>query len=364
MGVPQVDDLAHLTALDRLLHTMAFSSFALQRDMADLEDVIYARQMRAIAVERPVFITGLPRAGTTILLECLSCLPEFCSHTYRHMPFLLCPMLWASISRPFYAHENARERPHGDGLAITHDSPEAFEEILWQSFWREKYHDAIIECWSERDRNRAFEDFLKRHIRKLILLARRDGKMADRYVSKNNANIARLDLLPKIFPDAVILVPFRDPLCHAQSLLMQERNFKQRQTDDPFVRNYMRACGHLEFGSLLHRIALAPPESRPDSTDTLGYWLRYWTGTYQALLRLHPDARFLDYDRMCTYPEDGALVLHRAMGTQSLDDLRRVLSRLRAPTLHSCSSNEVDNEALDHALAVHAELRSRAINAI
>ena len=90
--------------LDRVLHRLAFSTIELQKALADLEDRVYASRFSQIEVDRPVFITSLPRAGTTLLLEIVASLDAFTSHTYRDMPFLITPMLWDSISRPFQRH--------------------------------------------------------------------------------------------------------------------------------------------------------------------------------------------------------------------------------------------------------------------
>ena len=48
------------------------------------------------------------------------------------MPFLITPMLWDSISRPFQKPGTVVERVHGDGMTVGYDSPEAFEELLWR----------------------------------------------------------------------------------------------------------------------------------------------------------------------------------------------------------------------------------------
>ena len=83
------------------------------------------------------FVTSLPRVGTTLLLDVLSALPAFASHTYRHMPFVLCPILWDRISSGFRKEAELDEREHGDGIMIGYDSSEAFEEIIWMAFWGE-----------------------------------------------------------------------------------------------------------------------------------------------------------------------------------------------------------------------------------
>ncbi len=81
--------------LERCVHKVAFSTHGSQITLADLEDRIYAKQLRAHTARRPVFITALPRAGTTLLLECFSGLDEFASHCYRDMPFILIPCFWS-----------------------------------------------------------------------------------------------------------------------------------------------------------------------------------------------------------------------------------------------------------------------------
>ncbi|MGL4541725.1 MAG: hypothetical protein ACRCUI_04355, partial [Polymorphobacter sp.] len=74
--------------LDRLLHRLAFSTRALQLDFAESEDRKLHAQFGAIVPRPPLFITGLPRAGTTLLLDHVAALPEFATHIYRDMPFV------------------------------------------------------------------------------------------------------------------------------------------------------------------------------------------------------------------------------------------------------------------------------------
>ena len=89
------------SAVDRLLHRLAFATAEMQVELGGLEDKIYQKSLANTPVNRPVFITGLPRAGTTLWLQLISALEEFASHSYRDMPFVLVPMLWNSFSRSF-----------------------------------------------------------------------------------------------------------------------------------------------------------------------------------------------------------------------------------------------------------------------
>ena len=50
------------SGLDRLLHRLSFSTTAVQIDLAELEERLFAKQVADVAASSPVFITALPRA--------------------------------------------------------------------------------------------------------------------------------------------------------------------------------------------------------------------------------------------------------------------------------------------------------------
>ena len=120
--------------LDRLLHQIAFAAPSIQLTATDIEKKFHSSVYDTVGATRPIFITSLPRAGTTILLEVLSRFPSLATHTYRGMPFLMAPVLWSRLSGAFRKGGELGERAHGDGMKIGYDSPEAFEEILWPEF--------------------------------------------------------------------------------------------------------------------------------------------------------------------------------------------------------------------------------------
>ena len=126
--------------VDRLLHQLAFSAITPQLALADIEDSLFARQIAATLV-KPVFVTSLARAGTTMLLELIAGLTGFASHTYRDAPFVLSPLIWDRLSSRLRTNGRSIERAHGDGVTINTDSPEAFEEVVWKAFWPAKYRE-------------------------------------------------------------------------------------------------------------------------------------------------------------------------------------------------------------------------------
>ena len=80
-----------------------------------------------------VFIAGLARSGTTILLNAIYQSNQFASLTYDDMPFILAPNFWTKTS-PKKRHGKLQERAHGDNIRISTNSPEAFEEVFWKTF--------------------------------------------------------------------------------------------------------------------------------------------------------------------------------------------------------------------------------------
>jgi hypothetical protein len=290
--------------LDRLLHRMAFVAPFVQLTAADIEEMVCGASYSAACAARPVFITSLPRAGTTLMLEALNHFPSLASHTYRDMPFVLAPILWSRLSGPFRQTAELKERAHGDGMDVGFDSPEAFEEILWRTFWPHKYAGAGIDLWRPEDSSRDARGFFSSHMKKIIALRRPDRLHDGRYLSKNNANVARLGLLVRMFPDAKILVPVRQPLAHARSLLRQHRNFLEMHHESPFVQRYMADLGHYEFGAV-HR-----PIRFPDLDDlianrdplTIDYWLAYWVAGFRHVLLHRDHVIVVSYEGSCADP--------------------------------------------------------------
>lgn len=354
------------SALDRCLHRVAFKTYAAQVSLADLEDRLFARQLATCKADRPVFISSLPRAGTTLLLECCAKVQEFASHCYRDMPFVLLPCLWNRFSAMFQRTGKLRERAHGDGMLIDFDSPEALEEVLWKEFWKQHYRSDRIIPWQDED-NDEFTEFFRSHMRKIILLRRGHGQDAHgaRYVSKNNLNIARIRILRQLFPDSVIVVPFREPLHHAASLLEQHRNFLRIHKEDPFASEYMRAIGHFDFGQNLCPIDFDNWLDKRTSKEAkeLVFWLEYWVASYRYLLRANADIlHFLDYQGLCEYPERGLQVLADAIGTRHPKKLLLTATTIRPMRLREVDTSAVPLSLIDEANDLYVELKKVALN--
>ncbi len=158
--------------LDRALHHLAFRSPWLQRILAELESDIFKGKINSITGRKEIFVTGLPRSGTTLLLNALYGTGEFASFTYRQMPFLLIPILWHKVSSCFRLSGVAKERAHGDKVFVFFNSPEAFEEAVWLAFMHERIEtDQYLETVEADGYSHDLEQGLRGIIAKLIALS-------------------------------------------------------------------------------------------------------------------------------------------------------------------------------------------------
>ena len=350
---------------DKLVHRLAFASRSAQLAMSGMEDSLYRRQLEPFSAEKPVFVTAMPRAGTTLLIELLEGSGEFGTHTYRDMPMLLAPLFWSKISGRFHRDDTPRERAHGDGMMVSPDSPEAFEESIWSLFWRDQYQTDRVQHWNPRLRHKEFEAFYRQHMRKILLLRQSENAQPRRYLSKNNMNICRIEYMAKIMPDATFLIPFRHPAQHAASLLNQHRRFLDLHQQDPFARRYMRDIGHYDFGANLKPINFnnwLASNPYPD-TAALPFWLRYWTEAYSHLLGLElPNVYFFSFDQFTNHPVQSLGAVTERLELSERDGLVKQSQRVRKPKSHPLDTDNLPSDLLGDALNLWEKLEARAMN--
>jgi len=226
------------------LGTVLCQRRAVMRAAAGWESRLLRDRLDRQPIVAPIWITGLARSGSTMLLELLASHPQLASHRYRDFPPVLTPYLWNRLLgfMPLKAEAPA-ERAHHDGIMVTSDSPEAFEEPAWMAFFpglHDATHSALLDARVDEP---AFEQFLRDHMRKLMLVRDRP-----RYLAKANYDSTRHGYLLKLFPDARFIVPIREPLWHVASLMKQHRLFCAAQTRYPAARRHLARAGHFEFG--------------------------------------------------------------------------------------------------------------------
>jgi hypothetical protein len=313
----------------------------------DIEKLLHGSEAKNISTGNHVFVAGLARAGTTILMRKLYENNKFCSLTYRDMPFILAPNTWHIVSNLSIKKTKMQERAHGDGIEVDYDSPEALEEVFWRTFCGADYikQNYLIPMVAPHETIEKFRSFIS------IILKNENNKS---YLSKNNNNILRLSSIVKAFPNALIIVPFREPLQQAYSLRKQHQRFKH--SGGQFTNKYMYWLAHHEFGAD-HRPFIFD-ENIEDKTDTenLSYWLRLWTNTYSYILKNRPaQVIFLSYEELCDNTE---YIWEKLSEKIELSPYNETIS-------FSKSLNEINEDLpcniLSHATELYEELNSNSI---
>ncbi|WP_157019491.1 sulfotransferase family protein [Mesorhizobium xinjiangense] len=277
--------------------------------IGDMETRLLDDRIGDMRIDRPVFVTGLARSGSTILLELLDRHPETASHRYRDFPMVFTPWLWNwFVDRAANNHHEARERAHRDRISVTPESPEAFEEVIWMAFFRHLHDPSASAVLDAATHNPGFERFHRDHIRKMLAL-----RGASRYLAKGNYNVSRLRYLKTIYPDARFVVPVRDPVWHIASLMKQHRLFVSLEERDPRILAHMRRSGHFEFG--LGRVPMNLGDGRAQDIvrlwregDEIAGWAAYWASVYDHVADLAESAELsgsvivVRYEDICADP--------------------------------------------------------------
>lgn len=335
---------------ERLLQRIALGSPLVREVAFEFEIEHYREAANARPPEAPVFVTGLARAGSSILVRALHDTGAFAALTYRDLPFPLAPNLWARLARPLKRAVARTERAHGDGLAHDLDTPEAIEEVFWRHHEGAHYvgRAGLHPVMPQSETIAAFADYAR------LVQLRYDRP---RYLSKNNNNVLRLPALLAAFPDACLVHPFRDPVQQSASLLAQHRRACALAAADPFRARFMTWLGHYEFGADRRPFLLPGGPTGADDPDHLDYWLKSWISVYRVLLNTLPNMAtqqiFIDYDALVG--DGGAMAAslsHRLALSVPLDP-----AAFRPAAAHRAQASP---ELLREAADVHAALRARA----
>ena len=178
-----------------------------------------------VPVHRPVFVTGLPRSGTTLLQRLLTADP-------RHQGL---EQWLADVPGPRPPREEWDRNPVFTGmqaaylafheanpeLAGMHYSDAASHEECWRLLQQSGTSVAFetlahVPAYSEWLRDADWEPAYRRHRRLLQLIGLHEPDK--RWILKNPSHLVALDTLLQVYPDAVILVTDRDPVTCVASM--------------------------------------------------------------------------------------------------------------------------------------------------
>ncbi|HEY2910562.1 MAG TPA: sulfotransferase, partial [Gemmataceae bacterium] len=333
-------------------------------NLGRFESRVLADQLRDRPVRAPVYICGLARSGSSLLHEVVASHTAVATHRSKDYPMVFTPYWWrrATAGMPASA---PRERPHGDGVMVTTESPDSLEEMIWTAFFPNCHRPATSAVLGANDRHPEFEAFYDFNLRKLML-----AEGADRYAAKNNYNVARLSYLVRLYPDARILIPVREPSAHVASLVRQQRLFSAGQRAHPRARAYMRRSGHFEFGLDRRPINLGNGEcvrriqEALAGGDEAGGLALYWDATYRYVWDvLQVDAavaRAIGIVRFEDVAAEPAATLRAALRHCGLADADAVaeewVPRVRRPTSDPAVFSERELAAIRERTAATAAL--------
>ena len=258
--------------LDKILHNLVFKYKLINLSLFEIEKLFFNKNLD-IENNMHVFITGLPRSGTTTILNLIFSSNQFASLRYRNMPFIMSPNITKLINKKKIL---SKERAHKDGINFDLNSPEAFDELFFLIFDKKKI-----------DIKYEFKKFIN------LILISQNKKL---YLSKNNSNYKRINYINSIFHNSKFLIPFRNPLQHSNSLYLQHLNFTKLQKKDVFVKKYMDYLGHYEFG--INHKSWSNPKKYFD-TFSLNYWLEQWILFYNKILKNYknnPNCKFIPFE--------------------------------------------------------------------
>jgi len=335
----------------------------LWRKLADIESAAVRERVEDIPLDRPIYVTSLPRSGTTIVTEMLERHPEVTSHRYSDFP-----NVWTPYWRNYLLQKTRREVPvpteraHRDRIQVSNDSPEAVEEVLWMHFFPGQHDPVRSQVLGPENRDPEFDAFYRDHIRKLLAV-----RGANRYLAKGNYNVARISYLLSLFPDARFLIPVRDPVHHVASLMKQHELFRTASEQDPRVGRQLAMAGHFEFGPVRRAVLYEDPQAGEaiatawrEGREAEG-WSLYWAATYRYLLDLldtNPDAReaclLFRYEDLCA---DSLTVIDRILAHCALEgaafgDIRsHYAGKLSLPDYYRPGFNEHELEQIEQNCA-------------
>jgi hypothetical protein len=336
------------SAASKLLHRIALQSKFMAEASFDLENML-VKKKDAVLADNHVFISGLARSGTTILLQYLYETGLFKSLTYLDMPFVLMPNTWKRISYRKMSTEYS-ERAHGDGIMIGFDCPEAFEEVFWRIFCGRSYIDS--DRLSLHEPGEAILQKFRDYIGNILLSSNVQGQ---RYLSKNNNNVLRFKGLNYILPNSQIIIPFRDPLQQAISLLDQHLHFSKIQEEDKFSLDYMSWLGHFEFGLnqkpfFLNDEKTFEEMSKYDKTD-INFWLLNWKNYYQYVNdQPANNSLFFCYEQFCMAP---SIVLNRLFEVLNIE---KIDSNPKPFKLVTIANNHFNQNLLAECNAIYKQM--------
>jgi Sulfotransferase family len=283
-------------------------------------------------IDRPVIVTGLPRSGTTHLVNLLAADARFHSlplwQSYEPVPlpgesplpdgtdprYARCAAAWEGMRTvtPLLAamHPMEPEHIHEELELMGPDfASYNFEWLTMSPRWRDHYLGT--------DQTPHYE-YLKRVLQLLQWQRKQAGK---RWVLKCPQHLEQLPVLLKVFPDATVVFTHRDPVAVIQSTITMQaytQRMQRPRVEMMWLRDYWVARIERLLRACVRDCALAPPARSlhcPFHTFMRDPWIILEEVYAKAQLPLTQRARTALEQYLATHP--------RGRAGQVLYDLKR-----------------------------------------
>jgi hypothetical protein len=209
----RLNDIGRLISNERmLLHTV--------NRLRYVDDRARFPQIAEQTIEKPVFIIGMPRTGTTILHDILACDPQSRAPLTWEVMFPSPPPETATFTTDQRIADCAATFPDHDmqlpgfdaihpmGPQLTQECVVMMGETMCTPLFHNQFRVPGYEDWLDHEAD--FGPVYDFHHRQLQHL--QSGHAGDRWVLKTGAHLWGLDHLLKTYPDARIVFTHRDPV--------------------------------------------------------------------------------------------------------------------------------------------------------
>ncbi len=333
--------------LEKSLHYFILNNHFVSDFIFDLEKKLFLKD-NDYKNEKHIFISGLARSGSTLLLNILHQNNNFCSLTYNDMPMILGLNLWSKYFKKKTKLIKLEKRAHDDLISINIHSPEAFEEVFWKYVLKNNYitKNYIIDTAIS-------DEILLEYSRFINLICIKYKK--NNYLSKNNNSIFRIEKILKNFNQSFFIIPFRDPLSHAFSLMSQHNKFIKLQNEDSFVKKYMNWLGHHEFG-LNHKMFMFKNNKNNFNQNSINYWLDIWINYYEYILGIFNNSTnkkriiFINYNKLCENKNNYLKNIFSKIGIYDLNNSIEIITNKKYKTTN------IDKTKLEYANYIYSKL--------
>lgn len=241
-------------SLENVLHGYSLSQSTLfnlsNRLFQYLERSLLFPFYASIPIDRPIFIIGPFRSGTTILEKIIAEHPEVAHFMYITNVWYLAPVTGYSTINLLLAlgvvDRDSMLAVHNPRIEYMILSPYECEWVWSQSskgLWEDKCRDVTVgEDFSDPSYKRYLRSMFQRHM--LV-------QHASRFLSKNPVNCLRIGYLQKHFPDARFVTIVRNPLdtvlSHYRAAMRMESIFH----NDPETKHMLQDRLHMDLLSMV-----------------------------------------------------------------------------------------------------------------